>query len=90
MPSQEILVFSSLQVYAFGATEPEHMTNIQTSETLLRALRESANRDISADVVREQRISFVMGAVKRSDNVTRTMVERVLNRQEGKVGGDSF
>jgi hypothetical protein len=60
------------------------MTNLQTNQDLLRRLRTASKRPLSADEVRKQRVSFVLGALGSQTDVTREKVQKVLNDQEGK------
>jgi hypothetical protein len=60
------------------------MEKLATSESLLRALRQSADRRPTAREMHAQRISFVMGSLGQKNNATRERVEHVLAEQEGR------
>lgn len=59
------------------------MTNLQTDAKLLRALEWAANVGSSADELREQRVSFIVGAMKASSTVTRAQIQEALAKHEG-------
>ncbi len=56
---------------------------LQTSEALLRALTESTARAPTAEEVRSQRVSFIMGSLRDDSTVTRARVQEILKQQEG-------
>ena len=60
------------------------MTGLKTKDSLLRALREASSQPASAEELHKQRVSFIMGSLKKSSNVTRERVESVLAEQEGR------
>jgi hypothetical protein len=60
------------------------MTELKTNESLLAALRRASTRTPTAEEVEKQRISFIMGSVKKSSGVTRARIQEVLAQQEGK------
>lgn len=60
------------------------MPELQTSPTLLKALREAAKRHPSAAEIRNQRISFILGSLGDKSTVTRERVTEVLAEQEGE------
>ena len=60
------------------------MTEIKTDESLLSALRKASTRSPTAEELRRQRISFVMGSLKADSDVTRARVEELLELQEGR------
>lgn len=62
------------------------MTELKSKPSLLEALQKASRRDLTADEVRQQRISFIMGSV-RSDDITRAKVQDVLDKQEGRKAG---
>lgn len=59
------------------------MTGLVTDKVLLEALQRSAKRGLSADEVRTQRISFIMGSLSDESTVTKEQISRVLAAQEG-------
>jgi len=60
------------------------MTNLKTKPSLLAALKEAASHEPSAKELKEQRISFIMGTLKRDSAVTRAKVIEVLEAHGGK------
>ena len=60
------------------------MTRLHTAASLLRALKDASSRPLSADELRKQRVSFIMGSLKDSSTVTRARVREILAEQEGK------
>ena len=60
------------------------MTSLHTDDALLRKLKAAASRSLSAEELRNQRISFIMGTLKDSSPVTRAKVTEVLAEREGK------
>lgn len=61
------------------------MGELKTDEGLLRALQRAASQDLTADEVRRQRISFVVGSLKDSNTVSKERVRSVLDKQEGNT-----
>jgi hypothetical protein len=60
------------------------MGNIQTSQALLERLRTSAKRTQSQAEIDRQRVSFVLGTLKDKSTVTRSRVEEILAKQDGR------
>jgi hypothetical protein len=60
------------------------MTELKTNEALLKALRNSATRVPTAEELEKQRVSFVMGSLGRKSTATRSQVQEMLAKQEGK------
>jgi hypothetical protein len=60
------------------------MADLKTDETLLKTLRAAAGKQMTAAEVREQRISFILGTLKKDSGVTRERVEQVLAVQRGE------
>lgn len=63
------------------------MAELKTKESLLTALKQASERPLSADELRKQRVSFIMGSLKESSTVTRSQVEAELARMEGRRRG---
>jgi len=61
-----------------GLSEPK------TSDALLKALRDAPCLPLSAEDVRRQRVSFVVGFLGAESGVTRTRIEQIIDRQEGR------
>lgn len=59
------------------------MTNIQTTPELLAALKKAAGKLLSAEQVRLQKISFIMGSLSDNSTITRDFVENQLNKING-------
>lgn len=68
-------------IFAIGFSK---MTDLKTSESLLKALRNSATRVPTAAELEKQRVSFVMGSLGQNSTATRAQVEEMLAKQEGK------
>jgi len=64
----------------------EFMTELKTRESLLSALRVASERIPTADELRKQRVSFIIGSLKDGSPVTRARIEEVLAAQEGRKG----
>lgn len=61
------------------------MTHLETSPALLEAIRKASVTELTADEVRRQRVSFVMGTLKDQSSITRDRVEEVLAKQDGRL-----
>jgi hypothetical protein len=59
------------------------INDIKTDKSLLLALEAAARRRSSAEEVQNQRISFIMGAVRQSEHVTKSRIRAVLADQNG-------
>ena len=53
--------------------------------SLAEALKNAATRQLSAEELHRQRVSFVMGSFKDSDTVTHARVDEVLSNKAGYV-----
>jgi hypothetical protein len=60
------------------------MTDLKTNESLLEALKRSTTRVPTAEELEKQRVSFVMGSLGRKSTATRSQVQDMLAKQEGK------
>jgi hypothetical protein len=60
------------------------VTELKTKESLLSALRQAAAQTPTPEELHRQRVSFIMGALKHTSDVTRARVEEVLAQQEGR------
>ena len=58
------------------------MSNKDRKEAVLAALHQAVRHEMSAEEMRRQRVSFVMGMVK-GDSVTRQAVKEAVDRQDG-------
>lgn len=59
------------------------MSDVKTRASLLEALRQAAERPMTADEIARQRVSFVMGALGDKSNLTRARVQEILAQQDG-------
>ncbi len=59
------------------------MTGLHTNANLLKKLQASASTDLTAEELRKQRVSYVMGILKDTSTVTREQVKSMLEHQEG-------
>lgn len=60
------------------------MTELRTSEALLRALEKFSPRYPQPSQLETQRLSFVMGALDDENEMTREEVQSVLEKQDGR------
>lgn len=60
------------------------MTEIQTDRSLLEALRKAAGKKLSAEQLRRQKVSFIMGSLNKDSTITREFVEKELRRIDGE------
>jgi len=60
------------------------MTNLKTKESTLNALQQASRRPLTAEELQKQRVSFIMGSLKKESPVTRAKVQEVLAEQEGR------
>lgn len=63
------------------------MTELRTDPAVLSALRRVTRRNPSLEQIEQQRISFVMGVLPESNDMTREEVQGVLDRQRGETRG---
>jgi hypothetical protein len=59
------------------------MTNLKTRESTLQALEKASRRPPTAEEIKKQRVSFIMGSLNRDSHVTRAQVQDLLAEQEG-------
>ena len=59
------------------------MRALRTSESLLSDLRRAVSVKLSAEELRKQRISFILGTLKDQSDITRAKIAAVLKQQEG-------
>ena len=57
--------------------------NAQTDTDLLEKLKEAGQR-MTADEVREQKVSFVMGSLSKDSTITREHIKSELDRLPGQ------
>ena len=46
-------------------------------------LKKAAGREMSADKIREQKISFIMGTLSKNNTITRKEVEEMIDKKAG-------
>ena len=63
------------------------MRDTRTDDALLEALKQAAGREMTADEVHNQKVSFIMGASGADSKITREAVEAQLARMAGKPRG---
>lgn len=61
------------------------MTELKTDPAVLRALRAAASKELTAEEINKQRVSFIMGTLKPESTLTRAHVQSILHKQQGKV-----
>lgn len=59
------------------------LADLKTDAALLMALEKSSTRKQTADEIREQRVSFIYGAINNKTDVTRSRIQEVLAEQQG-------
>ena len=59
--------------------------DLKTDADLIKALRDAARHQPTAEEVRAQRVSFIFSSIKESSGVTKARIEDVLAKQEGNV-----
>ncbi|MFT3673563.1 hypothetical protein [Aestuariivirga sp.] len=60
------------------------MTNLKTNDQLLRKMRSAASKSLTAEELRQQKISFIMANFDEESSVTRDYVGAVLDKQDGR------
>jgi hypothetical protein len=60
------------------------MTGLRANTALLDRLRQASQRRPSAEEIRKQRVSFIMGSLKPDSTVSRERIEQVLDKHEGR------
>jgi|HigsolmetaAR204D_1030405.scaffolds.fasta_scaffold12944_4 hypothetical protein len=58
------------------------MTNLQTDPKLLEALEKAVQEPVTAETIRKQRVSFIMGVLGNESTITRERVTEILARHE--------
>lgn len=60
------------------------MRELKTRTALLAALQRASTRELSERELHNQRVSFIMGSIKEKSGITRSRVEEVLAKQDGR------
>ena len=63
------------------------MTDLKTDHALLERLKAAASASLTAEELREQRVSFIIGSLGKDSSITRERVKEVLAEHEGKSEG---
>ncbi|TCO68720.1 hypothetical protein [Rhodovulum euryhalinum] len=61
------------------------MTGTKTDPSLLEALKASAGKKLTAEQLRRQKVSFIMGTLGKDSTITRDRIEEELKRLEGEA-----
>ena len=61
------------------------MPDLKTNRKLLDDLKTAGNRHLSPEEIGRQRVSFIMGTLKMSSDVTRERVAQIVAQDEGKA-----
>jgi hypothetical protein len=61
-----------------------NMTELQTDQALINRLKIAAARELTAEEVNKQRVSYILGTLKNESTVTRSRIKDVLAEHEGK------
>jgi hypothetical protein len=59
------------------------LTELKTNSALLEALGKASSKKQTADEVKEQRVSFILGSIDEKSGVTRSRIQEVLAEQQG-------
>ncbi len=59
-------------------------SNLKTQESLLKKIQSASARQLSAEELRKQKVSFVIGSLSSESSVTRAQVREVLESFEGR------
>lgn len=60
------------------------MPELKTDPELLAALKRALSLPQSPEEVQQQRLSFIMGSLKTTNEITRAEVKQILAQQEGR------
>jgi len=55
---------------------------LKTDSSVLEAIERAASKPVSADELREQRVSFVFASLDKDSNMTREQVRREIEKQD--------
>jgi hypothetical protein len=58
--------------------------HLKTDPSLLEALRRAVDRTQTSEEIEMQRLSFVMGSLKTTNEITRAQVQEILAQQKGR------
>lgn len=61
------------------------MNNSKTDPKLLSALHNAAGKRLSAEKLRKQKVSFIMGTLGKDSTVTKDRVEQELEKLSGSA-----
>jgi hypothetical protein len=60
------------------------MGDIKTEAALVEALTKAAQTPLSADEIKQQRVSFIMGSFSADSPITKARVQEILAQQLGR------
>ena len=60
------------------------MSELKTDPKLLDALKRALALPQSPEEIEQQRLSFIMGSLKSTNEITRSEVQEILAQQEGR------
>ncbi|MGC1687661.1 MAG: hypothetical protein WA734_18685 [Candidatus Acidiferrales bacterium] len=60
------------------------MAELKTDPQLLAALKRALTLPQSPEDIEQQRLSFIMGSLKHTNEITRAEVQDILAQQEGR------
>ena len=61
------------------------MAEYKTNPDLFRALQSAAGVEMTQSEVREQKISFVLGMIDETNDMTRADVAKLIDERDGKA-----
>lgn len=61
------------------------MTDLQTDDRLLQALRKAASRGATEEEIHKQRISFIISNLSKDSSITRAQIEKVVEQDSGSL-----
>ena len=63
--------------------EMDKLMELKTNATLLAALGNASSKKQTADEIRAQRVSFILGSMDEKSGVTKSRIQKVLEEQQG-------
>lgn len=58
--------------------------SVETKKELLERLKKAAKRQMTAEEIHAQRLSFILGNMPQESGVTKADIEKILGELEGK------
>lgn len=59
------------------------MPDQETRDKLQKALKEAAGKPMTREMIRRQKVSFILGTLGDDSTITRKQIEAYLDKQEG-------